>query len=63
MFVKINSGQPVKNYNSTVRVTDKTYQYVQTAIDDFVALPDYSDRFLLPNYYSGCGPDCTGESP
>jgi hypothetical protein len=63
MFVKIDAGADVKNYNSTVRVTDKKYQYTKTSFNDFVALPDYSDRFLLPNYYSGCGPDCTGEAP
>lgn len=62
MLDKIDAGKDIKNYNATVRVSDTLYIYETGEYEDFPVLPDYSGRFLTPNYYNGCGPDCTGEA-
>lgn len=59
MLEKIDAGNPIKNTSTTV-LLGTTPEHKTLGIDEQVTLPDYSTRFLQPNYYNGCGPDCTG---
>lgn len=59
MLSKIDAGNPIKNTNTTV-ILGQSVEHTVRGIDEQVDLPDYSTRFLQPNYYNGCGPDCTG---